>query len=140
LKNNPRLNHANDFATAGSLCVAEIMAIGQCKSSAGSAIGDAKPNVQGDLIVRNFAVLDVPTSLKHLEPFHVFDAFGSFGNGVGNRVVNRGRRRANQFDFLVGMVISHGSSPDDVVKSVAANLLCTVWGKSLEKFSPTALS
>jgi hypothetical protein len=88
-----------------------------------SAIRNSETDVQRDLIVRNFAISDVTTGIQHLEPLQELDAFGGFSDCVIDRVFDGGGRRADQLDFLVRMVISHGSSPEGVGKSVAVKLL-----------------
>jgi hypothetical protein len=116
------------------------MAIGQRESSARSAILNPEANVQGDLIVRNLALSDVASGFQHFEPLQMLDALGGFSDCIIDRVFDGGGRRADQLDFLVGMVISHGISPEGVRKSVAVKLLAALWANSFEMLIYTALS
>ncbi len=84
------------------------MANGQPISSKGwyqSAAGDAKPDLEGHLVVRHFAVLDVTTGVDNLEPFQVLDAFIGLGQCITDGVFYAARGRAYQFDFFVGVMI-----------------------------------
>ncbi|MNO09899.1 hypothetical protein D3C81_2334190 [compost metagenome] len=51
------------------------------------------------------------TGIDHLEPLKMLDALACLGQGVVDRLFNGGRRGADEFDFLVGVVIRHGQSP-----------------------------
>jgi hypothetical protein len=52
----------------------------------------------------------------------VLDALVGFGQGIVDRVFDAGGGRANQFDFLVSVMITLGSSPKGRLASVAVNV------------------
>jgi hypothetical protein len=60
----------------------------------------------------------------------VFDAFGRFSQGVVDRIFNAAGGRANQFDFLVGVMVRHGVLLLGVKYSLAVNLCLTSVARS----------
>nr|GFC68401.1 hypothetical protein [Tanacetum cinerariifolium] len=89
-------------------------------------VHERRAHFDGHLKVSHFPVLDVPAGLQHFEPLHELDALGGLGNRILDRIIGAGGRRADQFEHLVGVVISHGSFPQMVFDwSVAANVLLT---------------
>src|SRR3989338_1972095 len=76
-----------------------------------SAIAQAEADFQGDLVVADLAIHDMPAGFRHFEPFQIAYGFGRFGQGVVDRLLDTGLRGTDDFDFLVRMVIGHCSSP-----------------------------
>ncbi|MNL56797.1 hypothetical protein D3C87_1803160 [compost metagenome] len=50
----------------------------------------------------------MPTRFDDFKPFHVLETFTGLGQCVVDRVFDTAGGRADQFDFLVGVMVSHG--------------------------------
>src|SRR5687768_13018179 len=70
--------------------------------------GEAEP--QGDLIMRDLAGGDMAARFLDLEPPDVVDRPGGAGDGGFDRILDAGRRAADDLDDLVDMV-AHDDPP-----------------------------
>ena len=78
------------------------------KRSPNSAAGNAEADFECDLEMRSLAVLDVAAGLDHFKLFQMFDALVGFGQRVVDGVFDAGGGRADQLDFLVRVMVTHG--------------------------------
>eukprot|EP00388_Colpodella_angusta_P013488 GDKJ01033863.1.p1 GENE.GDKJ01033863.1~~GDKJ01033863.1.p1 ORF type:complete len:106 (-),score=9.96 GDKJ01033863.1:167-484(-) len=78
------------------------------KRSPNSAAGNPEADFERYLEVRSLAVLDVATGVDHFKPFQVLDALVRFSQRIVDGVLDAAGGRADQFDFLVGVMVTHG--------------------------------
>src|SRR4029077_1288698 len=75
------------------------------------AVGDRETDLEGDLIMRNLAVLDMAAGLDDLEPAQVAQGLRRAGDGALDRVVDALVRRTDDLNDAVDMIV-HGVLPE----------------------------
>src|SRR5688572_6960115 len=69
-----------------------------------------KADLEGYLIVRNLAVLDVPSGFNDFKPIHVPNGLAGQFDGRADGILNAGLGRADDFKNLVNMIFHVGPS------------------------------
>jgi hypothetical protein len=71
------------------------------------AVDDFESDFEHNLVVSHFIVDDVTAHLRHFEPLHILDRLAALGQGILYGILYAAGGRSDNFNLLVGVMISH---------------------------------
>ena len=71
---------------------------------------DREPHFDGHLVMQDLAAIDVPARFEHLEPADIIDGAGRASDRSLDRILDAGRRGADELDDFVDVV--HARIPE----------------------------